>query len=253
MKKMLSIVFLFTLILTLKTNIARSKDPIIVEVTTNFKTVKEALIATKTALMKQKFIPNGGMSESGFTATRTTGSKSDYYTADVMADQVGDKVKVTITLIKSGTGLLKLQKVADELKSTLGGDNSTGSTNTATGSNESVAGSPASTNSNDLQCNKFRKLKRVGIIGIVGGGALLGTALILDNTSQYGKAPKVAVLGGGVLTAGIILTIISGRQVNSICINNSNYHINLYGNSIGIAYNFSHKRKENDNSNSYYN
>jgi hypothetical protein len=119
-----SVTLLLTLILSLKTetSLAGRKDPLVVEILTNHKTVKEALIATKTALMKQKFIPSNGMQESSFTATRTTGSKSDYYTADVMVEESEGKMKITVTLIKSGSGLLKLSKVADELKEVLGGN-----------------------------------------------------------------------------------------------------------------------------------
>lgn len=102
---------------------AGKKDPIVVQITTNHTTVKEALVATKIALMKQRFVPAGGIGESGFTATRTTGAKADYYTADVMAEQAEGGIKITVTFIKSGSGLLKLQKVADDLKEELEGGN----------------------------------------------------------------------------------------------------------------------------------
>ena len=108
---LLSIIFLSSFVI--------KKAPVVVEISTNHKTIKEALLAIKTELMNQKFIPNGGLTETGFTATRTTGSRSDYYTADVLAEQVDGNIKITLTLIKSGTGLLKLQKVADEIKEKL--------------------------------------------------------------------------------------------------------------------------------------
>lgn len=117
MHKLFIVTILLTLSLSLKPSriLAGGKDPIIVELTTNFKTVKEACLATKKILIEQKFIPNGPITDGAFTATRTTGAKQDYYTADVVAEQVGDKVKVTITLLKVGTGLLRLKKVAEEL------------------------------------------------------------------------------------------------------------------------------------------
>ena len=93
-----------------------AKGPIVMEALTKHATVNEALSATKTILLKQQFIIQGEMGSSSFTAKRTTGAEADYYIADVAVAIVDGKAKVTITFVKIGTGLLKLQKVADEIK-----------------------------------------------------------------------------------------------------------------------------------------
>lgn len=95
------------------------KDPVVIEVNTKFTSVDDALMAAKNVLLVQKFIATNGIQKSTFTATRTTGSKADYYVADVTAILVGEKIKLSITFIKVGTGLLRLQKVADAVKAEL--------------------------------------------------------------------------------------------------------------------------------------
>ena len=79
----------------------------------------DALMATKNALLAQKFIAANGIQEKSFTAIRTTWSKADYFVADVTATKADGKIKITISFVKIGTGLLKLQKVADAVKSEL--------------------------------------------------------------------------------------------------------------------------------------
>ena len=79
----------------------------------------DALLAAKNALLAQKFIAANGIKKASFTSTRTTGSKADYYVADVTATIVNGKIKLTISFVKVGTGFLKLQKVADAVKSEL--------------------------------------------------------------------------------------------------------------------------------------
>lgn len=95
------------------------KDPIKIEVITKHSTLEDALKAAKDALLKEKFIATNGVQEKSFTATRTTGAKADYYVADVAAEKAGGKIKLTISFVKVGTGLLKLQKVADAVKAEL--------------------------------------------------------------------------------------------------------------------------------------
>lgn len=102
------------------TSYGLSKDPVVIEVTTDHATIKEALVAAKMELLKEKFILQGGIQESSFTAQRSTGADADYYVADVMAEMADGKVKLTITFVKVGTGLLKLEKVADKIKGALG-------------------------------------------------------------------------------------------------------------------------------------
>ena len=92
------------------------KAPIVVEVNTKYTSMEEALMAAKNALLAQKFIAANGIQKSSFTSTRTTGSKADYYVADVTGTMVDGKVKLTISFVKIGTGFLKLQKVADAVK-----------------------------------------------------------------------------------------------------------------------------------------
>lgn len=95
------------------------KDPVVIEVITRYTSVEDALIAAKNALLSQKFIASAGIQQSTFTATRTTGSKADYYVADVSASKTDGKIKLTISFIKVGTGLLRLQKMADAVKAKL--------------------------------------------------------------------------------------------------------------------------------------
>lgn len=97
----------------------KKKDPIVIEVITKYTAIDEALVATKNVLLKEKFVATSGIQATTFTATRTTASRADYYVADVTATQVEGKIKITISFIKFGTGLLKLQKVADNVKEEL--------------------------------------------------------------------------------------------------------------------------------------
>ena len=95
-------------------------SPVILDVLTNYKTIKEALIATKMALMQQKFIATNGIQETSFTAKRTSGSHADYYIADVMASKMEDgTINVTITFMKIGSGMLRLSKISDKVKQKL--------------------------------------------------------------------------------------------------------------------------------------
>lgn len=114
------IFFLFTLLIGV-TAFSRNtaKDPIVIEVTTKHQSMDDALQAAKAALLKQKFVATDGIQKSGFTATRTTGSKADYYVADVTVKGESGKIKVTISFIKVGTGLLNLKKVTDAVKEEL--------------------------------------------------------------------------------------------------------------------------------------
>lgn len=96
------------------------KDPIKIENATKFTSFDEALKAAKDALLKEKFVATNGIQEKSFTATRTTNAKSDYYVADVSAEKMDGKIKLTISFVKVGTGFLKLQKVADAVKADLG-------------------------------------------------------------------------------------------------------------------------------------
>lgn len=95
------------------------KDPVVIEVITKHTSVEDALVAAKTALLAQKFITSNGIQQNSFTATRTTMSKADYYVADVTATKKDGKIKLTISFVKVGTGFLRLQKIADEVKAEL--------------------------------------------------------------------------------------------------------------------------------------
>lgn len=95
------------------------KDPIVIEIITKHSSIDEALIAAKKALLAQKFIASNGIQQNTFTATRTTMSKADYYVADVTATKSDGKIKLTISFVKVGTGFLRLQKIADAVKSDL--------------------------------------------------------------------------------------------------------------------------------------
>lgn len=95
------------------------KDPVVIEVITKHNSVEDALVAAKTALLAQKFITSNGIQQNSFTATRTTMSKADYYVADVTATKKDGKIKLTISFVKVGTGFLRLQKIADEVKAEL--------------------------------------------------------------------------------------------------------------------------------------
>lgn len=97
---------------------AAAKDPIVIEVVTKQKNVEDALQATKTILLGEKFITQE-VQKKGFTATRTTGSKADYFVADVTATEANGSVKITVSFVKVGTGLLNLKKVAGRVKAKL--------------------------------------------------------------------------------------------------------------------------------------
>jgi len=92
------------------------QEPIALEVTTKYTNVQDALQATKKALLMQSFIVEGTVQETSFTAKRTTNAQADYYVAHVAATSKNGIAVVSITFIKVGTGLLKLQKVADAVK-----------------------------------------------------------------------------------------------------------------------------------------
>ena len=117
MKKFATI--LTTLLLLSVSTFSKSKDPIVIEVITKFTSIDDALIATKDILLSNKFVATGGIQKTTFTATRTTGSRSDYYVADVTASVVDGKVKITVSFVKFGSGLLKLKKVAGDVKEEL--------------------------------------------------------------------------------------------------------------------------------------
>ncbi|HEX7756232.1 MAG TPA: hypothetical protein VF421_12850 [Niabella sp.] len=104
--------------LFIKVTAATGKDPIVIEILTGYTTADEALQATKKALLNQKFITDE-VQKTGFTAKRTTGARADYYVADVATKEEKGKIKVIISFVKVGTGLLKLQKVADAVKAEL--------------------------------------------------------------------------------------------------------------------------------------
>lgn len=121
MKKniLLPVIVLMLVLFTKLSFAAGSKDPIKIEVITKHTSFEEALKATKDALLKEKFVATNGIQEKSFTATRTTNAKADYYVADVSAEKTDGKIKITISFVKVGTGLLKLQKVADAVKTDL--------------------------------------------------------------------------------------------------------------------------------------
>ena len=116
MKKITALLLLVAF--TLTHLFAAAKDPIVIEVVVKQKNIEDALKATKTILMGEKFIAQE-MQKKGFTATRTTGSKADYFVADVVAADVNGTVKITVTFVKVGTGLLNLKKVSERVKAKL--------------------------------------------------------------------------------------------------------------------------------------
>lgn len=98
---------------------AAAKDPIVIEVVTKHANMEEALTAAKNILLGKKFIATNGIQEKSFTATRTTMAKADYFVADVTASEAGGKIKITVSFVKIGTGLLNLKKIASEVKAEL--------------------------------------------------------------------------------------------------------------------------------------
>lgn len=95
------------------------KDPIVIEVVAKQKTIEEALTAVKMVLLQKKFISANGIQKNELNAIRTTMSKADYFVADANAVQIEEKITVTITFVKVGTGFLNLKKVAEEVKTEL--------------------------------------------------------------------------------------------------------------------------------------
>ncbi len=87
-----------------------AKEPVVIEVIRNQGTIEEALQAAKAVLLENKFVTTNGIQQSSFTATRTTGSKADYYVADVQASKTETGVKISITFVKVGTGLMNLKR-----------------------------------------------------------------------------------------------------------------------------------------------
>ncbi len=114
---MKKIIFLL-LVLVMSYGFAAAKDPIVIQVITKYQDIEESLQAAKSILLGEKFITQE-IQEKNFTATRTTGSKADYYVADVTASQTEGNVTVTVTFVKVGTGLLSLKKVAERVKEKL--------------------------------------------------------------------------------------------------------------------------------------
>jgi hypothetical protein len=96
-----------------------AKDPVRIEVILNKNSVEEALQTAKAVLLENKFVATNGIQQTGFTATRTTAAKADYYVADVQATQTEAGIKVSITFIKAGTGLMNLKKTAEQVKKSL--------------------------------------------------------------------------------------------------------------------------------------
>lgn len=115
---LLAVLFIFTLSVQGQN---KTSDLVIIEVLTGDSIIEDALIATKSALLKQSFIAKEGMQNRTFTATRTTGSQADYFVADVVATDMKGKIKITITFVKVGTGFLNLANVAANVKATLEG------------------------------------------------------------------------------------------------------------------------------------
>lgn len=80
----LSVLFLLTIAAFSNTASSSSfsrllKDPVVIEVHTKFTSMDDALMAVKNVLLMKKFITTNGIQKPSFTATRTTGSKADYY------------------------------------------------------------------------------------------------------------------------------------------------------------------------------
>lgn len=126
MKKLFQVVFLLTVVFITANSVQaksagslKAADPITIEITTKHSSINDALLAAKAALLKQKFILDGTMGEKSFTSKRTTGSKADYYVADVTGSMESGKAKLSITFVKVGTGLLKVKKMADAVKADL--------------------------------------------------------------------------------------------------------------------------------------
>jgi hypothetical protein len=115
---MKNILLAFLLAVTTISVFASSKDPIVIEAVTRHSSIEEALQSCKTILLGERFITRE-MQKKGFTATRTTGSKADYFVADVAATEENGRAKITITFVKVGTGFLNLNKVAEKVKAKL--------------------------------------------------------------------------------------------------------------------------------------
>lgn len=231
----LSLCLILLGVFSYSTILAGKQTEVVIE--TSFKTAREATLAAKKALMNHKFIPNGGMTDNGFTATRTTGSKSDYYTADVMTEDKGGKMVVTITFIKSGTGLLKLQKVADEIKVELGGS-PTGSVIKDIGNTQvtEVAKKNLSQDAIQSRCKTFTTMKKGGKVLVVVGGALLVTGIILysvngTNYTMYRAGEAMMPIGVVAIGGGIPLLIIGSKKSKQYCA----LQFKVNPNSLGLA------------------
>ena len=224
-KTILSLCLLVLGIFTHTSIFAGKQTEVVIE--TSFKTAREASLAAKKALMNQKFIPNGGITDNGFTATRTTGSKADYYTADVMTEDRNGKIFVTITFIKSGTGLLKLQKVADEVKAELGGTEQNGMkqgnvTQPNTPQVQEVAQKNLSQEALQTKCKTFSSMKKGGKVLVVVGGSLLLSGIILTSLNgttyaMYAAGESMAPVGAVAVGAGIPLLIIGSKKSKQYC------------------------------------
>lgn len=104
---------------TVNTIAYAAKDPVRIEVVLNKSSVEEALQTVKSVLLENKFIITNGVQQTGFTATRTTAAKADYYVADVQAVKAEAGFKVSITFVKVGTGLMNLKKTAEQVRQAL--------------------------------------------------------------------------------------------------------------------------------------
>ena len=93
--------------------------PIVIEVMTKYGSIEEALTATKMILLRNKFVTEGNVGRTAFTSKRTTGSRADYYIADVSTTLINNQVKVEINFVKIGTGLLNLRGIAEKVKAEL--------------------------------------------------------------------------------------------------------------------------------------
>lgn len=92
------------------------KKQLTIELPVKNKSIKEALILTKNTLLDEKFIVSGSFKDSSFITKRTTGSKADYYIADVVVFEKNGNSYIKVSFISIGEGLLNLEKVALKVK-----------------------------------------------------------------------------------------------------------------------------------------
>jgi hypothetical protein len=171
------------------------KGPEILEVLTNYKTIKEALLATKMALMQEEFIATNGLQESSFTAKRTTGSHADYYIADVMANKEQDgTIKLTITFMKIGSGMLKLSKISSRVEQKLNTKSSQGNSDSPSKNNTNSGISKNSYLSFQIGLFPYYKrdedTERTPLIGIkyeIGLGKRIGLVFDLGGGHHEGE------------------------------------------------------------------